>query len=148
MEDTDSMAIVTTKTGGLIPCPGGPLRDGKGHEAVKALSWKQVDQISEKFASLNPYDRNTVPDLPKSILKIEDDNFEPITKKQRQLYCLAISANRYSLFLLKNGQPVLLRAGCAACSRKNKPNAVKCANEECKNLFRSTMMQIDGRSTD
>lgn len=37
MEDTDSMAIVATETGGLIPCPGGPLRDNKGREAVKAF---------------------------------------------------------------------------------------------------------------
>ena len=131
MEDTDSMAIVATKTGGLIPCPGGALRDSKGRETVKALSWNQVKEISQKFVNLNPYDRN-VPGVPDSILKIEDDNFDPITKKQRQIYCLAISAKRYNLFLLENGNPVLLRASCAACGRKNKPDAVKCANEECQ----------------
>ena len=56
---------------------------------------------------LNPYDRDAVPG---SILKIEDDNCDPKTKKQRQLYCLAISAKRYALFLRDdNGMPVLLR---------------------------------------
>jgi len=40
-----------------------------------------------------------------SVLKIEDDNFEPATRKQRQLYCVAISAKRYALFLLdKNSE--------------------------------------------
>src|SRR2546425_13092152 len=51
MEDTDSMAIVATKQGGLIPCPGGPHQMGDGREAVKALSWKEVRDISEKFAA-------------------------------------------------------------------------------------------------
>jgi hypothetical protein len=61
MEDTDSMAIVATKSGGLVPCLGGPHRTKDGREAVKALSWKQVSQISERFAALNPYDRSAVP---------------------------------------------------------------------------------------
>jgi hypothetical protein len=128
MEDTDSMAIVATKTGGLIPCPGGPLRVGKEREAIKALSWKQVQEISKRFANLNCYDRSAIPG---SILKIEEDNFDPITKEQRQIYCMAISAKRYLLFLRENGKPVLLRASCPACGRKNKPGAVQCANLDC-----------------
>ena len=61
------------------------------------------------FAQLNPYDRTAVPH---SILKIEDDNFDPKTGKQRQLWCLAISAKRYVLFLRdRNGEPELLRKG-------------------------------------
>src|SRR4029077_6775559 len=44
--------------------------------------------------------------------KIEDDNFDPKTGKQRQIHCLAISAKRYALFTLsKNGEPELLREG-------------------------------------
>ena len=107
MEDTDSMAIVATERGGLIPCPGGPHRSEEGKESIKALSWRDVDQISRTFARLNPYDRKAVPG---SILKIEDDNRHPITKKQRQLYCVAISTKRYALFeRLKYGTPRLLR---------------------------------------
>jgi hypothetical protein len=107
MEDTDSMAIVATKHGELVPCPCGPDRMNDGHEAIKALSWKQVESIAERFSALNPYDRTAVPD---SVLKIEDDNFAPTTRKQRQLYCVAISAKRYALFLKdKKGVPVLLR---------------------------------------
>jgi hypothetical protein len=107
MEDTDSMAIVATEHGGLLQCSGGPCRTEDGKPAVKAFSWKQVQQISERFATLSPYDREAVPG---SILQIEDDNIDPKTKKQRQVYCFAISAKRYALFYLDdNGAPVLLR---------------------------------------
>jgi hypothetical protein len=109
MEDTDSMAIVATEQGGIVPCPGGLDRMKDGREAVKALSWKQVEKLSDQFAALNPYDRAAVPG---SILKIEDDNRDPKTHKQRQLYCVAISAKRYALFMKdKKGAPVLLRDG-------------------------------------
>jgi hypothetical protein len=103
MEDTDSMAVVATEEGGEVPCQG-----GKG-DRIKALSWKQVDAIAARFAALNPYDRSAVPG---SVLKIEDDNHDPATKKQRQLHCLAISAKRYALFIKdKENNPVLLRKG-------------------------------------
>ena len=109
MEDTDSMAIVASQPGGLVPCPGGPYRTKDGHEAIRALSWEQVAEIVDRFAQLNPYDRTAVPH---SILKIEDDNYDPKTGKQRQLWCLAISAKRYVLFLRdRNGEPELLRKG-------------------------------------
>ncbi len=107
MEDTDSMAIVATEKGEMVPCPGGPLRTKSNREAVKALSWKQVRRIAERFATLNPYASDAVPG---SILKIEDDNFDPATHKQKQLYCLAISAKRYALFSRnEENDPVLLR---------------------------------------
>src|SRR5436309_11269903 len=43
MEDTDSMAIVATKRGGIIPCKGGKLRTANREEGIKALTWKRVD---------------------------------------------------------------------------------------------------------
>lgn len=107
MEDTDSMAIVATEHGGMIPCPGGTLRTSDNCQAVKALSWDQIDGIKRKFAALNPYEKDAVPG---SILKIEEDNYDPATHKQRQLYCVAISAKRYVPFLLDvGGNPVLLQ---------------------------------------
>jgi hypothetical protein len=109
MEDTDSMAIVSTKKGGTIPCKGGMHSVKDGTEVVNALSWGQVDELVKKFEALNPYDRNVIPG---SVLKIEDDNYDPRTGKQRQIHCLAISAKRYALFLRpNNGGPVLLRKG-------------------------------------
>ena len=109
MEDTDSMAIVASQRGGLFACPGGPFKTKDGREASRALSWEQVAEIVARFAQLNPYDRTAVPH---SILKIEDDNYDPKTGKQRQLWCLAISAKRYALFLRdRDGEPELLRKG-------------------------------------
>ena len=107
MEDTDSMAIVATESGGLIPCPGGPYRTKQRKRAVKALSFEQVRDLSESFRPLTPYNPDAISE---SVLKIEKDNFDPKTGDQRQLYCLAISAKRYVLFTLdETGNPVLLR---------------------------------------
>ena len=107
MEDTDSMAIVATKRGGAVSCPGGASRIRGREEAVHALSWGQVNGIVKRFEQLKPYDVDAIPG---SILKIEDDNFDPRTRKQRELWCLAISAKRYALFLRDaNGEPELLR---------------------------------------
>jgi len=109
MEDTDSMAIVATERGGEVPCPVARLRHHGNRKPPKAICWTQVDEISQRFEALNPYDRGAVPG---SILKIESDNFDPKTRKERQLYCLAISAKRYALFLRDHrGVPVLLREG-------------------------------------
>jgi len=107
MEDTDSMAIVATERGGLVRCPGGPFETKEGQTAVHALSWQQVDDIAARFAKLSPYR-----DKSRSILKIERDNYDPGTGRQRQICCLAISAKRYALFLLDaDGNPFLLQKG-------------------------------------
>lgn len=59
------------------------------------------------FPRLNPYKRDAISG---SILKIEDDNRDLRTGERRQIYCLAISAKRYALFILdQRGEPVLLR---------------------------------------
>jgi hypothetical protein len=105
MCDTDSLAIVSTAHGGLIPCLGGPERLSDGREAVRALSWTNVETIREMFTTLNPYDQATVPG---SILELEKENFDEATGHRRQLYCYAISAKRYALFnTAEDGAPVL-----------------------------------------
>jgi hypothetical protein len=109
MEDTDSMAIVATENGGIVPCPGGKHQTSEGQPGIRALSWNQVNQIVRRFAALNPYQRDAVPG---SVLKIEDDNWNPATGNRRQIYCYAISAKRYALFeRSEDGSPVLLRRG-------------------------------------
>jgi hypothetical protein len=92
--DTDSLCIVASKDGGLISCPGGAHKRPRADQAVKALSWKEVRSIADRFSALNPYDPEAVPG---SILKIEDVNFDS-RGKQRQLYGYAISAKRYVLY--------------------------------------------------
>ena len=93
---------------GIIPCAGG--RVGKRRNLITALSWEEVDRMSDRFAALNPYEKDAVPG---SILKIEDDNRDPKTHEQRQLHCVAISAKRYALFVqdATRSEPSLLRRG-------------------------------------
>jgi len=93
--DTDSLCIVSNEHGGIVSCPGGDHKLDDGRDAVRALSWKQVDGIATKFNSLNPYDRESV----KEILKVEDVNFvDGDRNKPRQLWGYAISAKRYALY--------------------------------------------------
>jgi hypothetical protein len=94
--DTDSMAIVASADGGLVPCPGGHHRMPEGMAAVRALTWGDVEGIVERFAALNSYDRSVVPG---SVLEVEKVNFDPDTKARCQLWCYAISAKRYALFM-------------------------------------------------
>jgi len=107
MCDTDSMAIVASQRGGLIPCKGGPHRLSDGTEAVKALSWKQARGIVDRFATLNPYDPAIVPG---SILNIvEDINCDP-AGSQRQIYGYGISAKRYALYTHDGSKVRLIKA--------------------------------------
>ncbi|MGI8558534.1 MAG: hypothetical protein ACR2ND_09530 [Solirubrobacteraceae bacterium] len=92
--DTDSMAIVATRRGGPVPCPGGSPNAGDG-PAIHALSFKTVDAIVARFETLNPYDPATVPG---SALEIEPENYRPGTRTHQQLHCYAISAKRYCLY--------------------------------------------------
>jgi DNA polymerase type B, organellar and viral len=94
MTDTDSMAIVSTEKGGLVPCAGGSHKMPDGRAAIRALTWDQVRQITAQFNRLNPYDTSAV----KNILKVEKINFDR-NGKQHQLYGFAISAKRYDLYL-------------------------------------------------
>lgn len=96
--DTDSLCIVASKNGGMVPCGNG--------SRIKALSRKEVDEIAERFASLNCYDKSKVTG---SILKIEKVNYEG--KKQIQLFGYAISAKRYCLYKYdRDGNVVIVSA--------------------------------------
>ena len=87
--DTDSLAVVASKRGGPLRIPGS--------KDLRILSWEEVQDIVDKFESLNPYDRTIVK---KSILNPVDANYvdsDP-DKPQRQLYGNSISAKRYALY--------------------------------------------------
>jgi hypothetical protein len=87
--DTDSLAIVASRRGGQLRIPG-----SKG---TRILSWAEVQAIVDKFAALNPYDRNIVKG---SILNLVDANYVDSDPKnpQRQLYGYSIAAKRYALY--------------------------------------------------
>ena len=104
--DTDSMAILATRHGGLRRCSGGLHRDAAGNGLFRALSWEQLDRIIKHFDSLNPYDSRLVP----SILELEDENLDPDTGERLELSCYAISAKRYCLYTLdEQGEPQLVK---------------------------------------
>lgn len=103
--DTDSMAIVATKSGGLVAAPCGERRNREGEHALRALSWKQADAIVARFHPLNPYDPDVVPG---SILKVENENFREYSRRREHVYAFSISAKRYALFnLAGDGRPIL-----------------------------------------
>ena len=75
---------------------------------MRALSWAQVDEIVERFRTLNPYDGRVVPG---SILSLDAENYlTPTRKRRRQLSCYAISAKRYCLYTLdRDGAPTIVK---------------------------------------
>jgi hypothetical protein len=87
--DTDSRAVVASKHGGQLRIPGS--------EGLRILSWTEVQDIVDKFESLNPYDRKIVK---KSILNLVDANYVDSDpgKSPRQLHGYSISARRYALY--------------------------------------------------
>jgi hypothetical protein len=103
--DTDSLSIVSSETGGLVPCPGGADRFDHGTPAVLALSWLEVAEVLEALEPLNPYSPGTVP----SLIKLEPENFaldEPT--RPTELYALATSSKRYALYN-RSAEGVVLR---------------------------------------
>ena len=87
--DTDSLAIVASKKGGLLRIPGS--------RGIRILSWAEAKRIADKFAALNPYNRKIVKG---SILNLVDANYVGSDSKnpQRQLYGYSIAAKRYALY--------------------------------------------------
>ena len=98
--DTDALTIVASKSGGEIQMPDGA-------PPIKALSWKEVEQIVRQFDSLSPYNRKIVPHL----LRLTDENYDE-NGKRRQLYGFSIAAKRYVLYTTKCGQSYCCHPHC------------------------------------
>ena len=104
LTDTDSMLFVASKRGGLIPCPGGTHKLAGGTPAIKAVTWKRVEQICKRLNGLNTYDMTAVPE----VLKIEDCNFDRAAN-QKQLYGLAVSAKRYVVYAKEKNKTAIIK---------------------------------------
>jgi len=98
--DTDALIIVASKEGGAVQMPDGV-------SPIKALSWKEVERITERFDSLSPYNREIVPHL----LRLTDENYDE-NGAQRQLFGLSIAAKRYALYTTKCNQPYCSHSEC------------------------------------
>jgi hypothetical protein len=104
--DTDSLFIVASEHGGLLACAGGDRQLDDGTPAVTALSWQQVAEVVDQLRPLNPFGG---PLAGRSLLKIEDINYDPDTGQQREVHVLSIASKRYAPFGYHNdGRPRLL----------------------------------------
>ena len=85
--DTDSAAIVASEHRQEIRMPDGA-------QSITALSWSEVQEIADRFESLNPYDRKLIDG---SILKLHKINWNA-DKQRRQLFGYSIAAKRYAVY--------------------------------------------------
>ena len=90
--DTDSMAIVHTTEGGLVPCPEGHLTTPNGTPAIQALNDGQLTDIRTRFETLNPYQQSHAP--------------FPLLKVEQTAMAYAVSAKRYALYTLQGNGTV------------------------------------------
>jgi len=116
--DTDALIIVASRTGGTVRMPDGA-------PPIKALSWRQVQQIAERFDSLSPYNRKIVPHL----LRLTDENFDK-NGDQRQLFGLSIAAKRYALYSTRCGQPSCRHSRCITVVDPKAHGLIFCAPTE------------------
>lgn len=92
--DTDSMAVVASKNGGTIPVDGATN--------IPVITYEQVEQIRQRFNALNPYDPAVAGNI--DILKRE----WPVKLTDDPVYCYAISAKRYALFVMRDNGPAIV----------------------------------------
>lgn len=97
--DTDALAVVATRDGGLVVCPGGPERNEQGADHVRALSFAEVDAIRDRLEALNPYTADH--GQPPRLLKIEADNIDP-DGLPREAFLHARSTKNYDRYITDN----------------------------------------------
>jgi hypothetical protein len=86
-------------------CDTDSLAIAKPGNMPEAEFYEKIDRVVARFSALNPYK------FPGSILKIEDVNYSLDNQKKREpLFVWAVSAKRYALFNIENGQPVIRKA--------------------------------------
>jgi len=91
--DTDSFCVPAT--------PDGSKPDGC---EVDVLSWDRVQEIAEKFDSLNPYDTQLVPHLIEWQQPTISEN-----GYREPLLVSAISAKRYAMYRMRDGKPEIVK---------------------------------------
>ncbi len=100
--DTDSVQIVATRDGGLVPCPDGPHRLPNGEPAIRALSFDQAETIRARFDSLAPFGG--------PLWKVEKENApHPAATRDPQLKTLVLGTKRYVLFNDGDRGEILIR---------------------------------------
>jgi len=116
--DTDALIIVASKAGGAVQMPDGACPE-------RALSWGEVEQITNRFDSLSPYNRKIVPHL----LRLTNENFDK-DGTQRQLFGLSIAAKRYALYTTKCGRSYCSHRKCVTIVDPKAHGLIFCAPSE------------------
>jgi hypothetical protein len=116
--DTDALTIIASKSGGMVQMPDGA-------PPIKALSWKDVAEISNRFDSLSPYNRDIVPHL----LRLTDENLDE-KGNQRQLFGLSIAAKRYALYTMNCEQACCKHRNCVTVVDPKAHGLIFCAPSE------------------
>jgi hypothetical protein len=70
-------------------------RGARERGAARCVKWSNIESGPLANVSILRYAFRQ-PDKSRSILKIERDNYDPETGKQRQVYCLGIASKRYA----------------------------------------------------
>jgi hypothetical protein len=119
--DTDAVFVVATRDGGVLPCPGGQLKtEAGGKDAIRALSFADVERLRERIEELSPYASEARPDgyvwegpsdvdLPvkrnrAGLLKLEPENRAAHPDlgyggpASHQLFIAAFSSRHYALY--------------------------------------------------
>ncbi len=113
--DTDSLFIVSTEHGGLVPCTNGPYRLRDGRRAVRALSWAQVDDILRDLAALKVFN------LDGSSFKIQDENFDD-RGDRREIWFYGSREKSYGLFVIgDNGMPMPVKTSAHTIGQYRSP---------------------------
>jgi len=116
--DTDALIIASSKTGGTVQMPDGA-------PPIKALSWSEVEQITNRFDSLSPYNGKIVPHL----LRLTDENYDK-NVAPRQLFGLSIAAKRYVLYTTNCGKPYCSHRNCVTVVDPKAHGLIFCAPSE------------------
>ncbi len=89
--DTDSVQVVATREGGLVPCSDGTRSPSDGQQGLRALSFDQAEAIRARFDALAPCGG--------PFWKVEKENApHPAATRDPQLKTLVLGTKRYVLF--------------------------------------------------
>ncbi len=115
--DTDSLFIVSTEHGGLVPCTNGPYVLPNERRAVRALSWAQVSVILNDLAALKVFN------VDGSSFKVEKENFD--CGQRREVWFYGTREKSYCLFVFgDDGTPVPVKTSAHTIGQYRSPYPV------------------------
>lgn len=113
--DTDSLFIVSSEHGGLVPCTNGPYVLPDGRRAVRALSWAQVDAILDDLAALKAFK------LDGSSFKVEKENRDE-QGQRRGVWFYGTREKSYCLFVIgDDGAPIPIKTSAHTIGQYRSP---------------------------